>query len=354
LYFWGLEEPMEKIKVLLVDDSAIVREVLTSELGRDPQINIVGTAPDAFIARDKILKLAPDVVLLDIEMPRMDGLTFLRRLMHYKPLPVIIVSSLTEPGGQMALDAIRAGAVDVACKPGPGLPLADMTEILLAKIKAAFQIKPETLSSSDLDVPDALPTLSFEGPSRRIVAMGASTGGTQALEHILGRFPADAPPTLIVQHMPAYFTASFAKRLDSLCAMEVREAADGDVVRQGLALIAPGNRHMLLRRRESSLVVQIKDGPMVYHQRPSVEVLFQSVAKCKDVRVAAALLTGMGSDGAEGLLALRQQGAYTLAQDRASCVVFGMPAEAIKLGAAVEIAPLRRIPELLLQHASEA
>ncbi len=344
----------EKIKVLLVDDSAVVREVLAAELARDPQLVMIGTAPDAFIARDKIIKLAPDVVLLDIEMPRMDGLTFLRRLMHYRPLPVIIVSSLTQPGGRLALEAIAAGAVDVACKPGPGLPLAEMTEMLTTKIKAAAAAQLERMRALNGVNHGPLEPLPLATAPRRIVAIGASTGGTQAIEQILSRFPENGPATLIVQHMPAYFTASFAERLNKLCAMEVREAADRDQVQPGLALIAPGNKHMLLRQRGEALAVEIKDGPMVHHQRPSVEVFFQSVACCGGVKAAAALLTGMGSDGAQGLLALRQKGAYTLAQDQATSVVFGMPAEAIKLGAATEVAPLPHIAELLLRHACEA
>ena len=342
-----------KIKVLLVDDSAVVREVLKAELARDPQIAIIGTAPDAFIARDKIIKLAPDVVLLDIEMPRMDGLTFLRRLMHYRPLPVIIVSSLTPPGGRLALEAIAAGAVDVVCKPGPGLPLAEMTEMLTAKIKAAAEAQIERIRAVNGVNGAPVEQLPLAGPPRRIIAIGASTGGTQAIEKILTRFPANGPATLIVQHMPAYFTASFAERLNKICAMEVREAADRDVPRPGLALVAPGNQHMLLRQRGEKMAVEIKDGPMVHHQRPSVEVFFQSIATCGGVRAAAALLTGMGSDGAHGLLALRQRGDYTLAQDQATSVVFGMPAEAIKLGAATEVAGLPRIAELLLRHACE-
>jgi len=343
----------EKIKVLLVDDSAVVREVLTAELARDPQLAIVGAAPDAFIARDKILKLAPDVILLDIEMPRMDGLTFLRRLMHYRPLPVIIVSSLTKPGGRMALEAISAGAVDVACKPGPGLPLADMTEMLIAKIKAAAAAQMERMRTVNGLGGETAAPLPMTGAPRRIIAIGASTGGTQAIEQILTRFPENGPATLIVQHMPAYFTASFAERLNKICAMEVREAAHRDGVRPGLALIAPGNQHMLLRQRGEELTVEVKDGPMVHHQRPSVEVFFQSVAQCSGVKVAAALLTGMGSDGANGLLTLRQKGAHTIAQDQATSVVFGMPAEAIKLGGATEVAGLPRIAELLLRHACE-
>jgi two-component system chemotaxis response regulator CheB len=343
---------MEKVKVLVVDDSAVVREVLTSELSRDPQIHVLGAAHDAYAARDKILKLAPDVVLLDIAMPRMDGLTFLRRLMHYHPVPVIIVSSFTIPGGQLALDAIGSGAVDVMCKPGPGLPLSEMTEMLAAKIKAAAQVKfdrsPKTPTGSDADPAAPLKLASLPG---RIVAIGASTGGTQAIETVLRRFPKNGPATLIVQHMPAYFTASFAQRLNKSCHMEVKEAADGDAVRPGLALVAPGNAHMLLRHHGAQLQVQVKDGPMVHHQRPSIEVLFQSIARCHGVKAVAALLTGMGSDGAQGMLTMRQHGAYTIAQDHATSVVFGMPAAAIKLGAACEVAPIHRIAEALLLHA---
>ncbi len=343
---------MEKIKVLLVDDSAVVREVLTSELSRDPQIHVLGAAHDAYAARDKIVSMAPDVVLLDIEMPRMDGLTFLRKLMHYHPVAVIIVSSFTMPGGQLALDAIGSGAVDVMCKPGPGLELSEMTEMLLAKIKAAAQVKfdrsPKHPSDSEADLTTPL---ALAGPPRRIVAIGASTGGTHAIETILRRFPKNGPATLIVQHMPAYFTASFAQRLNKSCQMEVKEAADGDAVRPGLALIARGNAHMLLRHHAGQLQVQVKDGPMVHHQRPSIEVLFQSMTRCLGVRVVAALLTGMGSDGAQGLLALREHGAYTIAQDHETSVVFGMPAAAIRCGAACEVVPLHRIAESLLSHA---
>lgn len=343
---------MAAIKILVVDDSAIVREVLARELRRDPQIEVLGTAPDAYIARDKILKLAPDVVLLDIEMPRMDGLTFLRKLMHYHPVSVIVVSSLTVPGGQMALDAIRAGAVDVVCKPGPDLPLSEMTEMLITKIKAAASIRPKPTPPPPGGATESLvERLKLAGQPQRIVAIGASTGGTQAIEDIMKRFPENGPATLIVQHMPAYFTDSFAKRLNKCCAMEIREAKDGDILRPGLALVAPGNFHMLLRARGSDLAVQIKSGPMVHHQRPSIEVLFQSLARCPGVGVVAALLTGMGSDGAEGMRALREKGAYTIAQDEATSVVFGMPAEAIRLGATCEVTPLPLIAERLLAQA---
>ncbi len=339
----------DRIKVLIVDDSAVVREVLTAELIRDPAIQIIGTAPDAYIARDKILKLAPDVVLLDIEMPRLDGLTFLRRLMHYHPLPVIIVSSLTPPGGQLALDAIAAGAVDVACKPGSGLSLSEMTEMLTAKIKAAAHARCDRARPAAEAAPARL---AVGSQTRQLIAIGASTGGTQAIEQVLRSFPSDGPAILIVQHMPAYFTASFAQRLDKMCAMEVREAVNGDLVQPGCALIAPGNRHMLLRRHDDKLFVQIKDGPAVHHQRPSIEVLFQSIVQCAAGQTAAALLTGMGTDGAQGLLALRRAGAHTIAQDAATSVVFGMPAEAIRLGGATEVVPLHRIAEKLLGAAN--
>ncbi len=343
---------MKRIRVLIVDDSAVVREVLAGALDADPRFQAVGTAPDAYTARNKILKLDPDVVLLDIEMPRMDGLTFLRKLMRYRPIPVIIVSSLTPPGGQVALDAVNAGALDVVCKPGPGLPLQEMMEVLKEKIAAvaaaSFVARPaETGALSDTTA------LALPSAARRIVAIGASTGGTQAIELILRRFPADCPATLIVQHMPVHFTASFANRLDDLCAAEVRESADNDEARPGLVLIAPGNRHMLLRVRDGALRVQIKDGPMIYHQRPSIEVLFQSIVRCDGVQVVAAILTGMGRDGASGLLALRRSGAYTLAQDQASSVVYGMPAEAVRLGAACEVASLDRMAGLLLTHACQ-
>lgn len=343
---------MEKIKVLLVDDSAVAREVLTAELSRDPQIEVLGSAVDAYTARDKILRMAPDVILLDVEMPRMNGLTFLRKLMHYHPVPVIIVSSFTPPGGNLALDAISAGAVDVICKPGPGLALAEMTEMLVAKIKAAAEVtfKRSAGALSRPEAPGAQP-LKLSSPPRRVVAIGASTGGTQAIETILQRFPKNGPATLIVQHMPAYFTASFAQRLHKSCLMEVKEAVDGDLVRPGLALVAPGNAHMLLRQHAGQLMVHLKDGPMVYHQRPSIEVLFQSMVKCPGVQVVAALLTGMGSDGARGLLALREKGAYTVAQDQATSIVFGMPAAAIHLGAACEVVPLPHMARCLLSHA---
>jgi two-component system chemotaxis response regulator CheB len=237
------------------------------------------------------------------------------------------------------------------CKPGPGLGLSDMTEMLVAKIKAAAQVKFDRSPKQPPGSASETTPLPLAGPPRRIVAIGASTGGTHAIEAILRRFPKNGPATLVVQHMPAYFTASFAQRLNKSCQMEVKEAADGDVVQPGLALVARGNSHMLLRQHGGQLQVQVKDGPTVHHQRPSIEVLFQSMTRCQGAKFVVALLTGMGSDGAQGMLALREQGAYTIAQDHATSVVFGMPAAAIRCGAACEVAPLHRIAESLLKQA---
>lgn len=342
-----------KIKVLVVDDSAIVRSILTSELARDPAIEVVGAAPDPYVARDKIVQLKPDVVLLDIEMPRMDGLTFLRKLMRHLPLPVIIVSSLTQKGGQMAMEAIEAGAVDVMCKPGSAYSVADMSLALTDKIKAAAEI--DMKASKHLADASAKPTqperLALTKTTEKIFAIGASTGGTQAIQEVLTRFPPNAPGTVIVQHMPAYFTKSFADRLNTLAAVEIREAQDGDTVTPGRVLIAPGNFHMLLRRSGARYYVQVKTGPLVCRQRPSVDVLFKSAAKYAAANAVGALLTGMGADGADGLLAMRQAGAHTIAQDQRTSVVYGMPAEAVKRGAACESLPLDRIAASLLAHA---
>ena len=340
------------IRVLIVDDSAIVRTIFTNELARDPEIVVVGAAPDPYVARDKIVQLKPDVVLLDIEMPRMDGLTFLRKLMHFHPLPVIIVSSLTPKGGQVALEAMDAGAVEVLCKPGSAYSVTDMSVALIDKIKAASRVRMTTGAVRPAAM--AQPArLSMTRTTDRIIAIGASTGGTQAIQEVLTRFPANAPGTVIVQHMPEHFTRSFAERLNSLCDIEVREAKDNDSVTTGLVLIAPGNYHMLLRRSGARYRVEIKPGPLVCRQRPSVDVLFKSTARYAGANAVGALLTGMGADGADGLVEMRKAGAYTIAQDEKSCVVYGMPAEGAKRGGACEIAPLDRVAESLLRHAAE-
>lgn len=342
--------PIAKIRVLVVDDSAIVRQVLTTELGHEPDIEIVGTAPDPYVARDKIVQLDPDVVLLDIEMPRMDGLTFLKRIMQYHPLPVIIVSSLTVRGGQIALEAIQAGAVEVMCKPGEAYTVGDMSVALADKIRAAASTKGRMAERTAIAKPVVTDRLAMSQTTNRIIAIGASTGGTQAIEAVITRFPRNAPGTVIVQHMPANFTKSFADRLNGLCDITVKEAEDGDSVIPGVALIAPGNRHMLLRRSGARYYAEVRDGPLVCRQRPSVEVLFKSVAKYAGGNAVGAILTGMGADGAKGLLEMRQAGAFTVAQDEKTSIVYGMPKEAALCGGACEIVPLHRVAEVLIKH----
>jgi two-component system chemotaxis response regulator CheB len=336
-----------QVRVLVVDDSAIVRKILTQELGRYPGIEIVGTAPDPYVARDKIVALNPDVLTLDVEMPRMDGITFLRKLMQYHPLPVIVLSSLTPEGGQTALEALDAGAVEVMCKPGGSYSAADVCSVLAEKIKAASRARLDRASATA-----ATPRrLSMMETTNKILALGASTGGVQALTRVLTALPANAPGTVIVQHMPAQFTTSFAQRLNSECAVGVKEAEEGDHVVPGRVLIAPGGRHMLLQRSGANYFVALRDGPPVCRQKPSVEVLFNSVAKYAGPNAVGVILTGMGDDGATGLLNMRQAGAHTVAQDEQSCVVFGMPREAIARNAAEKIAPLSRIAETLISFA---
>lgn len=342
------------IRVLIVDDSAVVREIFTKELSKDHELEVVGTAIDPYIARDKIVKLKPDVVTLDVEMPRMDGITFLRKLMRYHPLPVIIVSSLTTAGGQMALDAISAGAVEVMCKPGASYTVGDMSVGLIDKIKAAASVNMRRWVSDTAEAgKEASPRLSMIRTSNKVVAIGASTGGTQALLSVLSSFPADAPGTVIVQHMPEHFTTAFAQRLDNSCAVTVREAVDGDSVSPGKVLIAPGNKHMLLRRSGARYYVEVKNGPLVRRHRPSVEMLFSSTARAAGSNSVGVIMTGMGADGADGMLKMKQAGAPTIAQDEASCVVFGMPKEAIRRGGVDHVVPLDRIPESILKCAQQ-
>lgn len=330
------------IRVLVVDDSAVVRNLLVRELGRDPQIEVVGTAPDPYVARDRIVELRPHVVTLDVEMPRMDGLTFLRKLMQHYPLPVLVLSSLTAQGTQTAIDAMAAGAVEVVCKPGSSYSVGDIGAELIEKIKSAARAvvhKPVTTTPV---------AASLAETTDKIFAIGASTGGVQALETVLSALPRNSPGTLVVQHMPARFTASFAQRLNGMCQMSVKEAADGDSVVPGRVLIAPGGFHMLLKRSGARYYVEVKDGPEVFHQKPAVEVLFNSVAKYAGANAVGAILTGMGADGAKGLLAMRNAGARTLAQDQASSVVFGMPMEAIKCGAAEKVVPLGDVARTMI------
>ncbi len=337
------------VKVLIVDDSAVVRRILSEELGKDPAIQVVGTAPDPFVARDKIVQLAPDVLTLDVEMPRMDGITFLGKLMQHRPMPVIVLSSLTPEGGRTALAALEAGAVEVMCKPGGSYTVGDACEELAQKIKAAAVARISARPGAGTSAP--VHRLSMVETTNKIFAIGASTGGVQALTEVVTAFPANVPGTVIVQHMPAQFTRSFAERLNSLSAAQVKEAENGDSVVPGRVLLAPGGYHMLLNRSGANYYVTVKDGPTVCHQRPSVEVLFQSVAKYAGANAVGAILTGMGNDGAQGLLAMRQAGAHTVGQDEASCVVYGMPKAAAETGAVERVVPLDRVAEVMIQLA---
>lgn len=341
---------MKRIRVLIVDDSAIVRKIFSEELSKFPDIEIVGTAPDPFIARDKIVMLKPDVITLDIEMPRMDGITFLRKLMRYFPLPVIIVSSLTPKGGKLTLEAMEIGAVEVIGKPGGSYTVGDMIPQLAAKIKAASRVritKRDGAEKSTAARPE--PVKALAKTSNKVIAIGASTGGTEALKAVLTRMPANSPGILVVQHMPAKFTTAFAERLNGICQITVKEAHDNDSVNPGTALIAPGNYHMILRRSGARYYVEVKDGPMVHHQRPSVDILFKSTAQYAGPNSIGVILTGMGADGAEGLLEMKQAGAKTAAQDEKSCVVFGMPKEAIRMGAVDTVVPLDQMVEEIVR-----
>jgi two-component system, chemotaxis family, protein-glutamate methylesterase/glutaminase len=335
---------MDPTRVLIVDDSAIVRRMLADSMRGERDLEVVGTAADPFIARDLILQHEPHVVTLDLEMPRMDGLTFLRKLMAHHPLPVIIVSSLTKSGSAASMEALRAGAIDVIPKPGGPYSVGQLAERLKQRIRdvRTGEFRFGAGECASLFVARAKPV-----SSRRLnglLVIGASTGGTQATEALLTRMPADCPPVLIVQHMPANFTRAYAERLDAVCPMRVAEAGDGDVPRRGVALVAPGDCHLVLEATGVRMRVAVRSGPPVHHQRPSVDVLFNSVARVRGVPVVACLLTGMGADGADGMVALKQAGAETIAQDERSCVVFGMPREAIGRGGATHVVTLLRMP----------
>jgi two-component system chemotaxis response regulator CheB len=346
-----------RIRVLIVDDSAVVRKILSQELSRYRDIDIVGTAVDPYVARDKIVSLKPDVLTLDLEMPRMDGLSFLARLMKYYPLPVVVLSSLTPKNSETALKALELGAVEVLCKPGTAYSTGDVSRNLANAIRAASAAKmpaPGRPAAAPEIRPVSRSKVRLNVTTHKVVAIGASTGGTRAIESILRAMPRTAPGLAIVQHMPEHFTTAFARRLNELCDIEVREAEDGDRVLPGLALIAPGNRHMLLHRSSANYTVQIRDGVPVYYQRPSVDVLFHSVAKHAGKNAVGVILTGMGADGARGLLAMRESGARTLGQDEESCIVFGMPKEAIRLGAVEKVAPLADLAGHIVDALSES
>ncbi len=344
------------IRVLVIDDSAVVRQVVSEVLGRAPGIEIIATASDPLFALAKMKQQWPDVITLDVEMPRMDGITFLRRIMAERPTPVVICSTLTAKGAETTLQALAAGAVAVITKPKLGLKdfLHDAADDLVAAVRAAARANlraliatPAPRGDADAGAAPARPPTAMAETTDRLIALGTSTGGTQALEAVLTRLPRTTPGIVVVQHMPARFTAMFAQRLDQICAVNVREARGGERVLAGEVLIAPGGRHMSVRRSGAQYVVEVRDGPPVNRHRPSVDVLFRSVAQCAGGNALGVLMTGMGDDGARGLKAMRDAGARTIAQDEASCVVFGMPKEAIRLGAAERIVPLARIADEL-------
>ena len=343
----------KKIRVLICDDSAMVRKILTTELSKDKDIEVMGAVTDPYMARDKIIEDKPDVLLLDVEMPRMDGVTFLQRLMKHYPLRVIIVSSLAESGSEVAMRAMEYGALEVMCKPGSMYSVGDMSEQLIEKIKAVMQVPDYRLTTlserAAVAMQKAPVSSSMIRTTNKIIAIGASTGGTEALREVLQRLPINTPPILIVQHMPQYFTKTFAERLDKLCQIKVKEADDMEILAPGKALIAPGNRHMQVMRSGAVYYAKLYDGPLVHHQRPAVENLFSSVAKFVGKNAVGVILTGMGKDGAAGMLEMKKEGAYNIAQDEKSCVVFGMPKEAIDIGGVTKVVPLGRIPEAIIE-----
>lgn len=349
-----------KIHVLIVDDSALVRQTLSDVLSADPEIEVIGTAADPFVAAERIREQVPDVITLDIEMPRMDGLTFLQKIMSQHPIPVVICSSLAEEGAQSTLKALEYGAVDIIAKPRLGskqfLEESRVTLCNAVKGAAAARLQPKSchVVEPKLTADSVLSraTGAMIATTEKIVAIGASTGGTEALKVLLEALPPDAPGMVIVQHMPEMFTRAFAKRLDSLCEISVKEAEPNDTVLRGRALIAPGNRHMLLKRSGARYFVDIKDGPLVSRHRPSVDVLFRSAARYAGQNAVGVILTGMGDDGANGMLEMKEAGAVTIAQDEDTCVVFGMPNEAIKRNAVDRVLPLPSIARAVLTYAN--
>ena len=347
------------IRVLVIDDSALVRQVLTDILSSDPAIEVLGSAPDPYVAREKIKALKPDLITLDVEMPRMDGLTFLENLMRLHPLPVLMVSSLTEAGAGVTLHALELGAVDFVHKPRLDIAngLTEYADLLVAKLKAVARSRPRVAPhardrlSADAVLAKKAPRPAWR-TTDRLIALGASTGGTEAVKEVLMAMPADAPAVVITQHIPPAFSRSFAERMDRSSPMSVSEAQNGQPIVAGCAYIAPGDRHLLVQRDGAHFRCQLSDGPPVNHHRPSVDVLFRSVAQAAGANAVGAILTGMGEDGAQGLLEMRAAGAHTLAQDEASSVVWGMPGAAVKLGAVSQVAPLERLAGELLRLAA--
>ncbi|MGA2147588.1 MAG: chemotaxis response regulator protein-glutamate methylesterase [Bryobacteraceae bacterium] len=345
--------PRRRIRVLIVDDSAIVRKVLSEMLASEQDLEVVGTAPDPYVARDRILSLHPDVLTLDIEMPRMDGLTFLKKLTHFHPMPVVLISSLAPASCSAAIAAMElGGAVEVLAKPGGPYSVAELRPVLVDKIRAVAQsnrTKPTGVPAAEMLLPLAPSRpAAWRPPEGTLIAIGASTGGTEAVASIVRRLPAGMPPILIVQHIPPVFSRAFAQRLGQIGSLDVKEAEDGDRLAPGRVLVAPGDYHMILHRDARGLCVQVRSGPRVCYQRPSVDVLFLSVAEMASRRAVGVLLTGMGEDGAKGLLKMRQSGSQTMIQDEATSVVFGMPGAALKLGAAEHVVGLPSIPQRLL------
>lgn len=350
----------EKIKVLIVDDSSVVRQTLKDVLSSDPLIEVMATAPDPFIAAEKISREVPDVIMLDIEMPRMDGVTFLHKIMSQHPIPVVICSSLTESGAETTMKALEYGAIEIILKPRLGTKqfLEESRVRICDAVKAAsvakirpvaskpFKISPKLTADAVIARPS---TKAMIQTTEKVVVVGASTGGTEALRTLLEAMPLDAPGIVIVQHMPENFTTAFAKRLDGICRITVKEAEDNDSVIRGRALIAPGNRHTMLKRSGARYYVEVKDGPLVCRHRPSVDVLFRSATRYAGKNAVGVIMTGMGDDGAKGMLEMRNAGAYTIAQDEATSVVFGMPNEAIKLGGVDSVIPLESIADEIIR-----
>ncbi|MDI1246144.1 MAG: chemotaxis response regulator protein-glutamate methylesterase [Rhodoferax sp.] len=351
---------MTRIKVMVVDDSAVVRQVVTGLLSEDPEIEVVAAVADPFLAMARMKVQWPDVIVLDVEMPRMDGITFLKKIMAEHPTPVVICSTLAEAGAKTSMEALASGAVAIITKPKIGLKqfLQDGSDDMILAVKAAARANVRLLhaaahkNTADVIMPAADMHSAMIHTTERVVALGTSTGGTQALELVLTGLPRVTPGIVIVQHMPEKFTAAFAERLNGLCQIEVKEAQNNDRVVNSRALIAPGGKHMLLRRTGAQYYVEVLDGPLVNRHRPSVDVLFRSVAKCAGANALGVIMTGMGDDGAAGLLEMRKAGAHTVAQDEASCVVYGMPKEAVKRGGVEKSVPLNAVGREIMQQLS--
>ncbi len=345
---------MSRIKVLIVDDSALVRQMLSDLISEDPDFEVVGTAPDPFVARDKIKVLHPDVLTLDVEMPRMDGLKFLENLMRLRPMPVVMVSSLTQKGAEITLQALELGAIDFVAKPTVGVSegLAGSAVELREKLRVAARSNPRVREQDAVQKPRPPLGLRF-ATTDRLIAIGASTGGTEAIRAVLQQLSADCPAVVIAQHIPPAFSQPFAERLNRHSALAVSEAEDGQEIRPGHAYVAPGDDHLEVRRSGARWVCQVSRTPPVNRHRPSVDVLFNSVAENCGANASGFLLTGMGMDGARGLLAMREAGCFTLAQDEASSVVWGMPGAAVKLDAALRVAALKEVPEWIERFARE-